>query len=166
MVVCIVALVVFGILGIFSARYRRLANEAFGCVFKMVQLKPCDTGFDQRIKSGVTSKLMKVPAAARFVYKNFTIISWIFTISFFASLGYSAYGIYNLVVFGSCTPESPGTGVINQAAHPAERALQQLYSTLSCNEALIVYAIIIIFAIAILAVRYLKGRNSRSKWQK
>jgi len=166
MVVCIVALVVFGILGIFSARYRKLAKEAFGCVFKMAMLKPCDTGFDQRIKSKVTTKLMKVPPAARFVYKNFAIISWTFTISFFASLGYSAYGIYNLVVFGSCTPESPGTCVINQAGQavqPSNQLIHQLYGILSCNEALIVYSIVIIFAIAILTVRHWKGKNGRNK---
>lgn len=53
MILCLVALVVFGILGIFSAKYRELAKEAFGCFFKTIQLKPCDSKLDQRIKSSL-----------------------------------------------------------------------------------------------------------------
>ena len=50
--------------------------------------------------------MTKSPSLARGFYKNFNIISWIFTIAFFASMIYSAYGIYNLVLFGSCEPGS------------------------------------------------------------
>jgi hypothetical protein len=134
MVICIVALVVFSILGIFSARYRKLSKEAFSCVFSMMTFRPCKTNLDQRIKSKVTAKLIKrAPAVARFFYKNFRLISVIFTISFFASLIYSAYGIYNLVVFGSCTPGDPGSCQINQLAY-----------LISCYESQFVYGIIII----------------------
>lgn len=107
MVICIVALVVFSILGIFSAKWRKVAKEAFKCVFKMIQFKPCDVGLEDKIKSKVTAKLMKMwPSGARAFYKNFKVLSWIFTIAFFASLIYSAYGIGNLILFGSCEPGS------------------------------------------------------------
>ena len=86
MVICIVAMVVFSILGIFSVRWRRVAKEAFHCVFRMIQFKPCDVQLEEKIKSKVTSKLMKVPQLARFFYKNFKVISRIFTIVFFASM--------------------------------------------------------------------------------
>jgi hypothetical protein len=49
---------------------------------------------------------MRIPALVRFVYKYFTALSWIFVIVFFASLGYSVYGVYNLIVHGTCTPGS------------------------------------------------------------
>lgn len=117
MILCLVAMIVFGILGIFSAKYRELAREAFGCFFKTIQLKPCDTKLDQRIKSKLTSKIMDYsPWLAKGVYKNFVFLSWVFTILFFASTAYSAYSVYNLVVYGSCSPGSycifnPGANV-------------------------------------------------------
>jgi hypothetical protein len=107
MVICIVALLVLSILSIFSAKYRAPAKEAFRCVYRMATLRPCDVHLETKIKSKVTSKLMFAPTLARFFYKYFKLISWIFTILFFASLAYSAYGIYNLIVFGSCTPGEP-----------------------------------------------------------
>jgi hypothetical protein len=106
MVICIVALVVLSILSIFSARYRAPAKEAFRCVFRMITFRPCDVHLETKIKTKVTSKLMFAPSLARFFYKYFKPISWIFTILFFVSLGYSAYGIYNLIVYGTCSPGS------------------------------------------------------------
>jgi hypothetical protein len=106
MVICIVALVVFSILGIFSGHYRNLAKDAFKCVFKMIQFKPCDVQLETKIKTKIASKLMVIPSLSRFFYKYFKQISWIFTISFFASLFYSAYGIFNLLTIGRCDPNS------------------------------------------------------------
>ena len=47
---CLIALIIFGIMGIFSASHRALAKEAFICVFKRVTFRPCDTGFKEKIK--------------------------------------------------------------------------------------------------------------------
>jgi len=149
MVICIIALVVFSILGIWSTKYRRLAKEAFDCVFKMVQLKPCDTQFDERIKSKVTAKLMVFPTVARAFYKHFKIFSWIFVMAFFASMIYSAYGIYNLVAYGSCQPGAQC--VISTGG-------SQLISIATCYEAKIVYSIIIIAIITLLAMKYLNNK--------
>lgn len=116
MVICIIALVVFGFLGIFSAKYRMLAKEAFRCVFRMVRLKPCDTDFDQKVKSKMTAKLIKFPSAAKFVYNNFNAISWVFIVTFFLSIGGIFYGLYNYVVFGNCNgPNSSGSFCIYNA---------------------------------------------------
>lgn len=104
MVICIVALIVLSVLSIFSARYRGPAKEAFKCVYRMATLRPCDVQLETKIKTKVASKLMFAPSLARFFYRYFKPISWIFTIAFFASLAYSAYGIYNLIVYGSCNP--------------------------------------------------------------
>ncbi len=103
--ICIIALVTFSILGLFSARYRIIAKEAFRCVFLKMQFKPCDTKLDQRIKSKITSTLLnRSPKLAKFVYKRFELLSWIFTIAMFVSLGYTIYSFYNLLVYGSCDP--------------------------------------------------------------
>lgn len=105
--ICIIALLTFTIMGIGSVRYRQLAKEAFRCVFQRLQLKACETGLNNRIKSKLTSKLLKrSPRTARFVYKRFELLSWIFTIVLFASMIYSAYGLYNLFVYGTCDPVS------------------------------------------------------------
>src|SRR3990172_10259579 len=89
-----------------SAKYKKLAREALRCVFKNLTLSPCDVGFEQRIKGKITAKLLRTPRLARFFYRNFTVISWLFTVTFFASLIYSAYSFYNFFVYGSCEPGS------------------------------------------------------------
>lgn len=106
MVICIIALAVFSVLGIFSAYYRKLTKEAFQCVFRMVTFRPCETRLEDRVKSKLTTKLIKLPPLAKFVYKNFKIISWVFTILLFASLFYTARSLYNLATYGSCDPHS------------------------------------------------------------
>ncbi len=101
--ICFLALIVFGILAIFSATFRPLAKEAFVCVFKKIRLKPCDTGLDTRIKTTLTGKLMnKNPRLAKFTFRNFQIISWIFTLLMLLSFVYAAYGGYNYYLYGNC----------------------------------------------------------------
>jgi len=148
MVICIVALVVFAFLGIFSTRYRKLAKEAFKCFFTTLTFKPCETNLDQRIKSKATAKLMRVsPKLAAAVYKNFKIISWIFTITFFVSLTYSAYGIFNLAVYGSCDPSSPATCEIKQG-------YTGLYDIFCAYEAYIVYSVVVVAIAAVIFFSY------------
>ena len=99
-------MVAFGILGIFSATHRKIALEAFDCVFKKVRLKPCDSGLDKRLKSKATGKLMKRnPKLARFIYQHFEAISGIFTVLLIVSMVYSGLGIYNFVVYSNCNGE-------------------------------------------------------------
>lgn len=136
-------------MGIWSARYRNLARQAFKCVYLTATLRPCDVKLEEKIKSKIASKLMRIPSLASFFYKNFKIISWIFTIAFFVSLIYSAYGIYNLIVYGTCDPSSPGQCVINQ-----------YWSVLTCYEAQVVYAIIIIAVIFYVLFYYILKRKN------
>jgi protein-disulfide isomerase len=101
--ICILALVVFGILGIFSATHRKIALEALDCVFRRVTIRKCTSGLDKRLKSQITGKLMKKsPKIARFTYRNFELISWAFTILLILSIAYSAIGGYNYYVYGNC----------------------------------------------------------------
>ncbi len=152
MVICIVALVVFGILGIFSARYRRLAKDAFTCVARSIVFKPCNTRLDQKIKATVTAKLMSMSKAlARFFYKNFRLISWIFTIAFFASMYFTAVALYNWVVYGTCEPGTPASSC------PLNRA----QSILTCNAAKTAYVIIIIVAALVLVYYYVIRKRTR-----
>lgn len=114
--ICIIALVVFGILGIFSVRYRELSKEAFNCVFRRLTLRKCETGFDKKMKAGITSRLInRSPAIARIIHRHFEAISWIFTILMLVILIYSANSLYNYAAYGNCNgPHSNGTCVYNQ----------------------------------------------------
>ncbi|MFH1056630.1 MAG: thioredoxin domain-containing protein [Candidatus Micrarchaeota archaeon] len=120
MVLCIVALVVFGILGIFSAKHRVLAKEAFQCVFRMVTLRPCESSFDERLKAQILSKTISFsPSLARGVNRHFQLLSWFFTILFFASLAYSALGVYNYWAYGNCNgPDSTGFCALDALLRP------------------------------------------------
>jgi len=105
MPLCLVALFVFSIMSLGSAKYRPLAKQAFKCFTKTLMLSPCDMEFEQRVKAKTTAKLLKVsPTIARLFYQNFRIFAWIFTLSFFISLGYTLYSFYNFAVYGSCEP--------------------------------------------------------------
>ena len=105
MPLCLVALFVFSIMSLGSAKYRPLAKQAFKCFTKTLTLSPCDMAFEQRVKAKGTAILLKVsPALARVFYRNFRIFAWIFTLSFFISLGYTVYSFYNFAVYGSCEP--------------------------------------------------------------
>ena len=122
MVLCIVALVVFGILGIFSAKYRSLAGEAFQCVFRMVTLRPCESTLNERLKAQIVSKTLSFsPAVARGVNRHFEALSWVFILLFFASLAYSALGVYNYWAFGNCNgPGASGFCAFDALLRPGE----------------------------------------------
>ncbi len=101
--ICFIAMFVFAVLGIFSAAYRKLAKEAFLCVFKKVTLRKCDTGLDTRIKAKITGNLLKVsPKAGRFVFRHFELLSWLFTLLFIWSIIATAIGGYNYYLYGNC----------------------------------------------------------------
>src|SRR3989338_10535959 len=103
MVLCFVALFIFAVLGIFSAKYRALAREAFDCTLRKMTLRPCQSGLDERIKSSlVASTLLISPSLARVINRNFQILSLAFTVLFFASFAYSAVSVYNYWAVGNC----------------------------------------------------------------
>lgn len=111
---CLVALIIFLILGIFSLTHRQLAKDAFNCVFKNITLRPCDTGFDEKIKGKIIGKLInRSPKLAKHINRFWKPLSWILTILFFASLFFSAKGVYNLVRYQTCTPANPQNCILD-----------------------------------------------------
>ncbi|MFA4820096.1 MAG: DsbA family protein [Candidatus Aenigmatarchaeota archaeon] len=108
MVFCIVGLVIFGILGIFSAKYRRYFRESLHCMRRQLMLKACDTQFDQEMKSKISAKISKKsPSLARFIFRRFVLLSWILLIIMLVSVASLAYGFYNFVAYGNCNgPDS------------------------------------------------------------
>jgi protein-disulfide isomerase len=126
MVICIIALPVFAILGLFSLRYRMLTAEAFRCLFKTVAFKPCDGGLDIRIKSKFTAKLMWWPAFARFFYRYFTLLSWIFVVLMLVSAAFTGLGVYNYIRYGNCNGPDSSAFCIFNVVHPEQAACSTL----------------------------------------
>lgn len=112
---CIAAFIILAILGIFSATHRQLAKEAFACVFKRVTFSPCDSDFATRVKSGVVNWLMKRNMRVASLFQRYSeVLAWIFVILSIVSLVYTAYGLYNYVAHGSCTPGNPEQCSLNK----------------------------------------------------
>jgi protein-disulfide isomerase len=100
---CLIALIVFGIMGIFSASHRALAKEALSCVFRRVTFRPCQTGFREKIKGKILSKLINRSVfLARIFNKHYELFSWIFFILMIGSTLWVLRGGYNFYVYGSC----------------------------------------------------------------
>lgn len=100
---CLIALIVFSILGIFSASHRALAKEAFNCVFRRITLRPCNTGFQEKIKGKILSRLINHSVfLTKLVNKHYELLSWIFFILMVVSTGWVLRGGYNFYVYGSC----------------------------------------------------------------
>ncbi len=112
---CIVALIVLAFLSIFSVKYRAFAKEAFDCVFRRLTLRPCQTGFDLKVKTTVSSWFLKrSEKIGGFVFRRFEILNWIFVVLSLATLVYVGRGVYFYVKYGSCDPQNPQTCVINR----------------------------------------------------
>ena len=105
--ICFLGMIVFGILGIFSAAHRKVAKEAFDCIFRRITLRKCETGLDTKLKSTIVGRsLKKHHSLGKFVYKNFEIVSWIFTILLVISMVWTAVSGYNYYAYGNCNGPS------------------------------------------------------------
>lgn len=133
MIVCVAALIILAFLSAFSAKYRTYAREAFRCVGRRVMLKPCDTAFDQRVKSKITGKLMMWPSLAKFTYRHFEGVSWVFMIAMTASFLLTANTVYNLSVYGTCDPSS-GACVFNPSYTPSQNCSGSTNQTADINQ--------------------------------
>lgn len=101
---CIAALIILSALGVFSARYRGLAKEALDCVLRRVTLRPCITGFDEKMKSRILGSVInRSETAARLLNRNFELLAWVFFLLVLGSGAYSLRGLYLFYVTGSCS---------------------------------------------------------------
>ncbi len=100
---CVISLVVLSILGIFSASNRQLAKEALDCVLRRVTLRPCTTGFDERMKAKILGVvIVRSEGAASFLNRNFERLSWVFFLVMLISLVWTVRGFYLFYATGSC----------------------------------------------------------------
>ena len=101
---CIISFVILSILGIFSASNRELARESLDCVLRRVTLRPCNTGFDEKMKAKILGVVItRSERAAKFLNKHFEILSWAFFFLLMASSIYSVRGLFLYYTTGSCS---------------------------------------------------------------
>ena len=136
--ICIIALVVFALLGVFSAKYRTYFFEALDCVTKRVTLRKCTTSFDKKMKMKITTRLSKLnKSLGGIVFKHFEAISWIFTLLMIISLIWTAWvgfsGVYNWYYYGNCNgPESNQICELNNLIGASPAVIEHC-SNLDCN---------------------------------
>jgi thiol-disulfide isomerase/thioredoxin len=100
---CIVSFIVLSILGIFSASNRQLAREALDCVLRRVTLRPCNTGFDEKMKAKLLGVVItRSEGAAMFLNRYFEALAWVFFVVLLASSVWSVRGVYEFYTTGSC----------------------------------------------------------------
>ncbi len=104
--ICVLALILCGVIGIFSATHREIAKEAFDCVFRRITLRPCESGLDTRLKAKITGTVLRhSPTAGKIMYRYFEVFSWALLILTFVSLGGLAVSGYNYAIYGNCNGE-------------------------------------------------------------
>ena len=100
---CVVSFVILSILSVFSAENRSLAREALDCVLRRVTLRPCNTGFDEKMKAKILGFVItKTETGARILNRFFEPLSWIFILLFLGSTFFAVRGVYLFYVTGSC----------------------------------------------------------------
>jgi hypothetical protein len=100
---CLLAFIVLGVISVFNAAYRDLAKEAYDCVFRRITLRPCNTGFKEKMQAKLVGKMLsKSVWAARILNKNFELFSWILFLSTILSIFWAGKGLYNFYMYGSC----------------------------------------------------------------
>lgn len=122
--ICFIALIVFAVLGVFSAKYRGYFFEASDCIFRRVTLRKCNTSFDTKMKVKISTKASKLSKPfGGFIFRHFEALSWLLTIIMIVSIIWSGYtgavAVYNFVAFGDCNgPNSGQVCVLNEVSKP------------------------------------------------
>jgi len=105
---CIAAFIILGILSIFSARYRRLAAEAWKCVARKTTFRKCDTSFKADMKSRLLGKLsVRRPRLAKLLDKWIEVLAFLFVLLTIWSLFMTVKSGLNLYVYDTCNPNAP-----------------------------------------------------------
>jgi 2-hydroxychromene-2-carboxylate isomerase len=124
---CIIAFSILAVMGIFSASNRVLAREAFDCVTRRVTFRPCNTGFDEKMKAKILGVVItRSEGAARFLNRYFEVLAWIFFVLTLASSLFAVRGLYLFYTTGSCNGLNDSgfcvfdpTGANNQVSNTA-----------------------------------------------
>lgn len=100
---CIVAFVVVLVLSAVSAKYRKLLGRAWGCVWRRVTFRPCDTTFRDDVKSSMLAPLaVRAPGLVKPASIAIEVAAWLMVLSLIVSLFIVGRSGLNLFVYGTC----------------------------------------------------------------
>jgi len=101
---CLVMLIILVVLSVFSASSRTLVREALDCVLRKATLRPCITGFDEKMKAKILGTVItRSEAASRLLNRNFELLAWAFFLLIAASGIWVTRGVYLFYTTGSCS---------------------------------------------------------------
>lgn len=101
--VCVVAFFVVLVLSAVSAKYRKLLGRAWGCVWRKVTFRPCDTTFREDIKNSLLAPLaIRQPRLVKPASVAIETFAWIMVLSLVVSLYLLGRSGLNLFVYGTC----------------------------------------------------------------
>lgn len=105
--VCIVAFIVVLLGSAVSAKYRRLLRRAWGCTWRRVTFRPCDTTFRDDVKSSILAPLAtRAPRLVRPASIGIEIIAWLLVLSMILSVYLLGRSGLNLYVYGTCDKQN------------------------------------------------------------
>lgn len=100
---CIVAFFVVLVLSAVSAKYRKILGRAWGCVWRRVTFRPCDTSFKEDVKNTMLAPLaVKHPKWVKPASIAIEVTAWVMMITLIISLYILLKSGLNLMVYGTC----------------------------------------------------------------
>lgn len=102
---CIAAFIILAVISIFSARYRRMAKQAWGCVARRVTFRPCDTKFKDELKSRLLARVaLKSPRWVKTADIALEVAAFLIILLTLWSVFVVVKSGLNLYVYGTCSP--------------------------------------------------------------
>ncbi len=106
--VCVASFFVLLILSAVSAKHRKLLKKGWHCFSHRVTFRPCDTTFQQEIRTALLAPLaIKAPRWVRPASAAITVSAWVMVLSMVVSLYIVVHGGLNLIAFGTCNRQNP-----------------------------------------------------------
>lgn len=103
---CIVAFFVVLVLSAVSAKYRKLLGKAWGCTWRRITFRPCDTTFKEDIKNTMLAPLaVKNPKLVKPASIAIEVTAWVMMITLIISIYFLLRSGLNLMVYGTCDKE-------------------------------------------------------------
>jgi len=100
---CVVAFVVVLVLSAVSAKYRKLLGRAWGCAWRKVTFRACDTTFRDDVKSSMLAPLaVRAPRLVTPASIAIEVTAWLMVLSLVVSLFILGRSGLNLFVYGTC----------------------------------------------------------------
>lgn len=104
---CIAAFIILLILSAFSAKYRTYLKKAWGCTFRRVTLRACDTSFKEDLKNNLLSKVaVKNPRWVKGADIGLEVGAFLVIVLTIWSLYVVVKGGINYFVYDTCYPSN------------------------------------------------------------